>query len=70
MIAKENPEAIEGRRRLIAVEVIDSEQAAEYASIDHDDADLYKDYGSGLVGAGVIKEMVDMQMALKSSSLS
>ena len=70
MVAKENPEVIEGRRRLIAVDVLDSEEAAEDASIDHDDAALDEEYGSGLLGAGVTEEVQDMQKALKSSSLS
>ena len=38
MVAKDHPEFIDGRQRLIAVDVLDSEEAAEYASIVHDDA--------------------------------
>ena len=38
MVAKDHPEVIEGRRRLIGVDVLDSEEAAEDASIVHDDA--------------------------------
>ena len=38
MVAKDHPEVIEGRRRLIAVDVLDSEEAAEYSYIVHDDA--------------------------------
>ena len=38
MLAKDHREVIERRRRLIAVDVIDSEEAAEDASIVHDDA--------------------------------
>ena len=38
MVAKDHPEVIEGRRRLIAVDVLDSEEVAEDASIVHDDA--------------------------------
>ena len=53
MVAKEHPGVIEGRRQLIAVDVPDSEEAAEDASIVHDDAALDEDDGSGLVGAGV-----------------
>ena len=37
MVAKDHPEVIEGRQRLIAVDVLDSEEAAEDASIVHDD---------------------------------
>ena len=40
MVAKEHPEVIEGRRRLIAVDIIESEEAAEDASTDHDGDDL------------------------------
>ena len=40
MIAKEHPEMSEGRRQLILVDVIDSEEASEDASIDHDGDDL------------------------------
>ena len=38
MIAKEHPEVIEGRRWLVAVDVPDSDEASEYASIDNDGA--------------------------------
>ena len=44
---------IEGRRRLIDVDILDSEEADEYASIFHDGAALDEYYESGLVGAGV-----------------
>ena len=37
MVAKKHPEVTEGRRRLIAVDDLDSEDAAEDASIVHDD---------------------------------
>ena len=53
MVAKEHPEVIEGRQRLIAVYVLDSEEEAEDYSIDHDDAALDKEDGTGLVGEGV-----------------
>ena len=36
MVAKENPDVIEGRQRLIALVVLDSDEASDYASIDHD----------------------------------
>ena len=55
---------------MIAVDVLDSKEAAEDASIVHDDAALDEEYGSGLVGEGVTEEVRDMQKALKSSSLS
>ena len=70
MVAKEHPEVIEGRRRLIAVDILDSEEAAEDTSIVHDDATFDEEDGSGLLGAGVTEEVQDMQKALKSSSIS
>ena len=69
MLAKEHPEVIEGRLRLIDVNVLDSEKAADDASIVHDDFALDEEYGSGLVGAGITEEVVDMKNFLKSSSL-
>ena len=47
MVAKENPEVIEVRRRLIAVDmdVIDSEEESDYASIVHDYYDLDEEDG-------------------------
>ena len=53
MVAKEHPDVIEGRQRLIAVDVLDSEEADEDASIVHDDAAFDEENGSGLVGAVV-----------------
>ena len=53
MVAKENLEVIEWRQRLISVDVIDSEEAAEDASMDYYAASLDEDYGSALVGSGV-----------------
>ena len=70
MVAKENPEVIEGRRSFIDLDVLDSEESAEDASIVHDYAALDEEYGSGLVGSGVTEEVGDMQKSLKSSSLS
>ena len=55
MVAKEHPEVIEGRRRLISVYVLDSEEAAEDATINHYDAAFDEEDGSGLVGTGVTK---------------
>ena len=55
---------------MIAVDVLDSEEAAEDASIVHDAAAEIEEDGSGLVGVGLTEEVQDMQMALKSSSLS
>ena len=70
MVAKEHPEVIEGRQRLIAVDVIDYDETAEDASIDNDGAALDGEDGSGLVGAGVKEEVEDMQKALKYYPLS
>ena len=70
MVAKNHPEVIEGRQRLIAVDVIDFGGTAEDASIDHDDSALDEEGGIGLVGAGVTEEVVDIQKALKYFSLS
>ena len=53
MVAKDYPEVIDGRRRLIAVDILDPEETADDASIVHDDAAFDEEYGSGLVGAGV-----------------
>ena len=69
MVSKERPEVIEGGQRLIAVDVLDSEEADYDASIVHDDADFDEEDGSGLVGAGVTEEVQDIQKALKYSSL-
>ena len=69
MVAKEYPEVIEGRRQLIGVDVLDSEEAAEDYSINNGDSDLDEEDGSGLVGADVTEEVGDMHKALKSSSI-
>ena len=69
MVAKDHPEVIEGRRRLIAVDVLDSEEAAEDASIVHDDVAEIEEDGSGLVGGILTEEVQDMQKDLKYSSI-
>ena len=48
---------VEGRQLLIAVDALESEDADEYDSIDHDGADLDEEYGSGLVGSGVTEKV-------------
>ena len=53
MAAKEHPEVIEGMQLLIAVDVPESEEAAEDVSIVQDDAAFDEEDGRGLVGAGV-----------------
>ena len=60
MVAKEHPEVVEGRRRLVAVDVLDSEEAAEDASIVHDDDAEIEEDGSGLVGGGLTEEVKDI----------
>ena len=70
MVAKDHPEVIERRRRLIYVDALDSDEVAEDASIVHVDADFDEEDESSLVGAGVTEEVQDMQNALNSSSLS
>ena len=40
MVAKEHPEVIEGRRHLVSVGVLDSEEETEDASTDYDGAAL------------------------------
>ena len=57
MVVKERPRVIEGRRRLIAVDVLDSEKAPEDYFIDHDGAASDEKYKSNLVGAGVTEEV-------------
>ena len=47
MVSNEQPEVIEGRQHLISVDVLDSEDADEDASIDHYDADLDEEDVSG-----------------------
>ena len=42
---------------MIAVGVLDSEEAAEDASIVHDDYAFHEEDGSGLVGVGVTEEV-------------
>ena len=53
----------------VDVDVIESGEAAEYASIVHDDADLDEEDGGGLVRAGVTEEVQDIQKALNYSSI-
>ena len=78
MVASEHPEVIEGRQQLIVTEVLDSEEAAEYGSID-DDGDYLDENGeSGLEEAGVstgvtevgTKDVEEVQQAVKYLSLS
>ena len=55
MVAIEHTEVIEGSWRLIAMGVIDPEEAAEDGSIDDDGDSLDEEDESGLGEAGVIK---------------
>ena len=54
---------------MLAVDVLEYEEASEDASINHDGAASDEEYGSGLVGAGVTEEVGDMQKAVKYSYL-
>ena len=54
---------------MIAVDILDSEEAAEDDSIYHYGAVLDEEDDSGLVGAGVTEEVEYIQKDLKSSSL-
>ena len=47
MVTSEHPEVIEGRWRLIATDVLDSEEAAEDGSVDNDGAASDEEYDSG-----------------------
>ena len=51
------------------MDVLDPEEAAQDDSIDHDDYALDEEGGSGLIGAGVTQEVLDMKMSLKSSTI-
>ena len=42
---------------MIAVDVLDSEESAEDASIVHDASTFHEEDGSGLVGVGVTEEV-------------
>ena len=77
MVASENPEVIEGRRRLIVTDVIDSEQAVEDGYIDDDGAASYEEDDSGSGEVGVItgatevgtEQVEELHQAVKYSSL-
>ena len=69
MVSKEYTEVILGRQRLIAMDVLDSEEEAEYSSINHDGDALNEEYGSGLVGSGATEEVEDMHKDVKYSSI-
>ena len=55
---------------MIAVDVLESEETSEDASIVHDVAAEIEEDGNGLVGGGLKEEVQDIQKDLKSSSLS
>ena len=54
MVASKHPEVIQGRRRLIVMDVLDSEESAEDGSIDNYGAALDEEDDSGLGEMGVI----------------
>ena len=62
MVAKYHPEVIEGRQPLIAVDVLESEEAAENSSIIHDDASEIEEDRSGLAGGILTEKVQDMQI--------
>ena len=78
MVASEHPDMIEGRRRLIATYILESDEAADDGSIDNDGADQDEEYNSGLGETGVrtcvtkseTEEGEDMQRVMKYSYLS
>ena len=57
MVTKEHPELIEGRQRLVSVDVIDSKEVAEDGSINNYGPTSDEEDGSGLVGAVVTEEV-------------
>ena len=69
MVAKENLDVIEGRQRVSDVDVLESEEASEDASIVYDGSALDEEDGSSLVWAGVTEEVKDMQKDLKYFSI-
>ena len=77
MVASEKTEVIEGRRRLIATDVLDSDDAAENGSIDNDGDALDEEDESGLGEAYVrtcvtqsgTEEVEEVQRVVKYSSL-
>ena len=78
MVVSEYPEVIDGRTRLITMDILDSEDAASDGSIDNYGAALDEEDGSGSVEAGVgtgvtesgTKELEEVQQDVKYSSLS
>ena len=65
MVAKDYPEVIEGRQRLITVYVLNSEEAYEDDSIIYNGA-ASDEYGrSGFIGAGAIEEVEWIQKTVK-----
>ena len=77
MVASEYLEVIEGKRRLIATDILDSEEAAEYASTDNDGDALDEEYESGLGEVGTrtgvtqlgTEQVEEVQQVVKYSSL-
>ena len=77
MVTSENPDVIDGRRWLIAKDVLDSEEAYAYVFINNVCADFDEEDESGLVEAGVrtgvtksgTEEVEEVQWVVKSSSL-
>ena len=78
MIASEHPEVIEGSQRLIAVDVLEPEEAGQDGSIDINvsasDEEDESGFGEAGVSTGVIevvtKEVEEVHKAVKYSNLS
>ena len=78
MVASEHPEVIEGRRRFISTDVLDSGEAYEDVSIDNNGSALDEEDASVLGEAGVricvtksvTEEVEEVQRVLKYSYLS
>ena len=78
MVANEYPEVIKGGRRLISIDVLDSEEADEYGSIDNDGSasDEEDESGSGeacvrtCVTQSGTEEVEEMQRVVKYYYLS
>ena len=62
MVASEHTEVVYGRQQLIAMDVIDTEESAEYSVVDGDGAALDEDDESGLGEVGVITGVAESEI--------
>ena len=53
MVASEHPEVVQGRWQLVAMDILDSQDAAEDVFIEDDGSALVEERESGLIEAGV-----------------